>query len=93
MRRSCQRPSTTLGTNEHRLLKNHAYRALAVIAALFTAAPAMGAPVAGLSWISICTEHGAALMPLPKQSAPERETSTACHAACTLPRKGAGKRP
>ena len=67
--------------------------ALALAAALFTAAPALGAPVAGLTWVSICTEHGAALRPMPKEGAPGQEAKTACHAACTLPRQCPGKRP
>ena len=66
---------------------------LAVTAALFTAAPAMGAPVAGLTWLSICTEHGAELIPVPKDSGSGQDGNTACHAACTLPRRNAGKRP
>ena len=66
---------------------------LAVTAALFTAAPAMGAPMAGLTWLSICTEHGAELVPVPKDSGSGQDASTACHAACTLPRRNAGKRP
>lgn len=65
---------------------------LALAAALGTAAPALGAPVGGLSWISICTEHGPALRPMPKPRTPEQEGVAACHAVCTLPRKCADKR-
>lgn len=56
-------------------------------AALFTAAPALGAPVAGISWMSMCTADGAAMLPVPKESAPGNETAAACHAACILPRR------
>lgn len=66
--------------------------AFALAAALGTAAPALGAPEAGLSWVSICTEHGVALHPMPKERGPDQQGSTACHAVCTLPRKGAGRR-
>ena len=93
MRRSCQRPSTSLGTNEVGLFGWGVSRTLAVVAAMFTAAPAMGAPVAGLAWLRICTEHGVALLPMPKQNPVEREAGTACHVLCTLPRKSEGKRP
>ena len=67
-------------------------RALAVAAALFTAAPALAAPVEGITWLSICTEHGAALLPVPSDEAPVPEAKKACHAACTCPRKAALKR-
>ena len=61
--------------------------ALGLATALLTAAPAMGAPVAGLAWMSICTAHGVALLPVPLGEKPEHGVGTACHAFCTLPRR------
>lgn len=63
---------------------------LALGAGLLTAAPAFGAPVGGLMWISICTGHGPKQIPVPKRDGPIQ--AKACH-ACTLPRKNALKRP
>ena len=62
---------------------------VALVAALFTAAPAMGAPVGGLAWVSICTAHGAAQRPVPL---PSDGFASACHALCNLPDRGRARR-
>lgn len=63
--------------------------AAALAAALSTAAPALGAPVGGLAWVSICTAHGAALYPVPLDGEPGERIASACHVFCTLPRRSA----